>query len=279
MNFNFKKSRPFLTRDCVCTIPSQTELQALRLTFDSIENANSLVGDASNVADWNTFFDLPTYGNPFTSVTIVGNTVQLFGGSGIDLKDSLFGNSGYGPSLLEVNDESGCVISAGYDVFGNDNGDGCLNLIFVYLPECITLGYYCFGGATSLEIANIPKLQTLNGNVFQECSSILSVNFPLLVAVSNAEFPYCNSLTSVNLPILTYVSSNFFTYCTSLATINLPSCTDLGGTVGSNNVFDSITGNTITLTIPAALITNNGGNPDGDIQYLQANNTVTVITV
>lgn len=40
-----------------------------------------------------------------------------------------------------------------------------------------------------------------------------------------------------------------------------------------------ITGKTITLTVPAALMTCNGGNPDGDIAYLQANNTVTVIQV
>jgi hypothetical protein len=44
-------------------------------------------------------------------------------------------------------------------------------------------------------------------------------------------------------------------------------------------VFDGIIGNIITLTVPLALMTCNGGNPDGDIQYLQANNTVTIITV
>jgi len=42
-------------------------------------------------------------------------------------------------------------------------------------------------------------------------------------------------------------------------------------------VFTNIAGQTITLTIPSALMTCNGGNPDGDIQYLQANNTVTII--
>ena len=64
-----------------------------------------------------------------------------------------------------------------------------------------------------------------------------------------------------------------------LTTINLPSCINLGKTVGYDNVFDSILGNTITLTVPSALTTCNSGNPDGDIQYLQANNTVTIVTV
>jgi len=44
-------------------------------------------------------------------------------------------------------------------------------------------------------------------------------------------------------------------------------------------VFNGITGNTITLTVPAALMTCDGGNPDGDIVYLDNNNTLTVIQV
>jgi hypothetical protein len=57
------------------------------------------------------------------------------------------------------------------------------------------------------------------------------------------------------------------------------SCTNLGGTVGNNNVFLGITGKTMTLIVPAALMTCNFGNPDVDIQYLRANNTETIITV
>ena len=88
---------------------------ALRLLFDDIANANILVGDASVVGDWNTFFDLPAYGNPFTSVTIVGNEVQLFGGSNIEIKSQLF--SGY-EHLLEVNDD-GALIVIGVGAFGS----------------------------------------------------------------------------------------------------------------------------------------------------------------
>ena len=50
-------------------------------------------------------------------------------------------------------------------------------------------------------------------------------------------------------------------------------------TVRLSGVFTGITSNNITLTVPSALMTCNAGNPDGDIQYLQSNNTVTVITV
>jgi hypothetical protein len=87
-------------------------------------------------------------------------------------------------------------------------------------------------------------------------------------------------IETFNLPSLTIVGNGCFFQCVSVITINLPSCTDLGKTVGDNAVFDLINlGNTITLTVPSALMTCNSGNPDGDIQYLQANNTVIIITV
>jgi lipoprotein signal peptidase len=46
-----------------------------------------------------------------------------------------------------------------------------------------------------------------------------------------------------------------------------------------DSMFYGITGKAvILLTIPAALMTNNEGGPDGDIAYLQANNTLVTIT-
>lgn len=50
-------------------------------------------------------------------------------------------------------------------------------------------------------------------------------------------------------------------------------------TTGDDNQFLDIVGLTISLTIPEALMTVNAGNPDGDIQVLQANNTVNITTV
>jgi hypothetical protein len=66
------------------------------LGWDDIANADLLVGDASDVADWNTFFDLPTNGTPFALVIVTGNTVNLYGGYNINLKANLF------PSLSNI---------------------------------------------------------------------------------------------------------------------------------------------------------------------------------
>jgi hypothetical protein len=192
---------------------NEAPILALRLLFSNISEVDAIVGDSSNVADWNTYFDLPTYGSPFTSVEVVGDEVRLFGGSNIIIKEMLFDQNDYlGTFLLEVDDAAGCVIELEYDAFGQDNFNGCTNLTSVSFPSVTTIGMYVF---------------------------------------------------------------NF----TNLSSINLSSCTNLGGTVGDDFVFSNINGNTITLTVPSALMTINSGSPDGDIQDLQANNTVTVVTV
>lgn len=286
-----------------CSGGSQTP-QALRLTFDSIANANTLVGDASNVADWNTFFDLPNLGTAFTSVTIAGNEVQLFGGANIKVKPGLmyYNNT----ILISVVDEAGCITSVGGDAFSYNQNLTTLNLpacTIVYdhydspntddssglgslyaltsvnMPSLVTIEGYTFQEAYALESLYLPSLVTAGDGCFSSCTSLINVNLPNLETAGYASFYDCTSLTTINLPNIISVGIFFCGLCPSLTTISIPSCTDLGGTVGDDNVFDSIIGNTITLTVPSALMTNNGGNPDGDIQELQANNTVTIVTV
>jgi len=227
---------------------------ALRLLFDDI--ANVPVADATSVADWNTFFDLPTNGSPFTSVVIVGNEVQLIGGSGITLRDYLFDYDG-NTHLLEINDDAQSIVAIGTWCFGGWDFAACNNLTSLVLPALLTIQESGIQDTTALINVYAPLLQTIGMSVFYNCPSLINVNFPSLLSIGD---------------------SCFFN-CTSLTTISIPSCTALGSTTGNDGVFNSISGNTITLTVPSALMTCNSGNPDGDIQYLQANNTVTVITV
>lgn len=86
-----------------------------------------------------------------------------------------------------------------------------------------------------------------------------------------------NVTTTFYLPGVITVGDNAFQINLALSTIYLPKCTNIGTTTGYDYVFQSLAGNIITLTIPAALMTCNGGNPDGDIADLQANNTVTIV--
>ena len=236
------------TSSSTTTTTTTSAPQPLILTFDNISNANLLVGDASDVSDWNTFFDLPIYGNPFTSVTIVSDSVHLYGGSNIIVKDGLFSDN---YDIIKVLDYAGSMIEVEYEGFF-----AMYSLIEVNLPSVTILATSVFSENEELAIISIPNLVTAGGGVFTDCS------------FSVADFP-----------LLTYIGSTCFTSCVNLQTINLPLCTNLGGTVGNNFMFYNINGNPITLTVPSALMTCNSGNPDGDIQYLQANNTVTIITV
>ena len=190
-----------------CCNPSPAP-PSLKLVFDSIESANNIVGDAYNLSDWNTFFDLPTNGNSFTSIIVMGSEIQLFGGSNISIKNDLFYDTGsYNNFLLQIIDNGGCIVEVG-----------------------------------------------------------------------NFSFYYCTQLNTVILPAAISIGIGCFEACFALTIISLNSCTNLGPTVGNNTVFYDIVGNTISLTIPSALMTCDGGLPDGDIQYLQANNIVTIIT-
>jgi hypothetical protein len=185
----------------------------LKLTWDNIVNIP--VADASSVSDWNTFFDLPTFGNPFTSVVVIGNEVDLIGGSNITLKNFLFERVRIQPAMLTtITDTLGMITHIGIAVFDEKSwGSGFVSGIFA---GALTCGNYCFNE------------------------------------------------------------------CKKLSVVSIPSLLNLGTTTGDDGVFIDvgISGSqNITLTIPAALMTCNGGNPDGDIQYLQANNTVTIVQV
>jgi hypothetical protein len=244
----------------LCCNPTPPSNLPLRLTFDSIENANLLVGDSSSVNDWNTFFDLPNLGTSFTSVVIVGNEVQLFGGANIKVKPALMYDYNYNTFLISIIDNANCITSVGGDAFSY-----CYGLTTVNLPACTIIygledsPYEQYGG-------------------FGNCENLTNVLLPNLIIAGSFSFSECFELSNINFPLLNNIDEACFDQCTSITIINIPSCTNLGGTVENNLVFN-FTGNTITATFNSVLATNNSGNPDGDIQYLQSNNTVTITYV
>lgn len=206
---------------------------ALKLTYDDIVNVP--VESATSLANWNNFFDLPFNGGEFTSVVVNGNTVELYGGAGITLSDNLFDDeAGSGTHLIKFEDEAGCIIHAGYDVFGDDYYSGCKNVTVLTIPNLLTAGISCF-----------------------QAMKVDSFSFPDCTTFGNRCFTGCNDATSYN----------------------LSGCLYLGEDTGNNSVFLGNPGRTLSLTIPSALMTCHTGDPDGDIQYLQANNTVTIVTV
>jgi len=201
------------------------------------------------VANWNNVFNLPSWSTPFTSVTVVGATFTLEGGKNIVVPENfLTQNTG----LISVADD-GCVVYVRANAFS-----------------------YC----TALTTVDLPNANVIGLNAFEYSDLLSNVNLPSAVSVGELAFSQCTSLTTVELPSAIKIGYGAFADCAALTSIELPACTNLGGSTADDAVFDRISGNTITLTVPSALMTADArGNPDGDIAYLQDNNTVTVVTV
>lgn len=257
--------------------------------------------------------DIVYRGLPFTSLVIDGENVYLRGGKDITLKDSLFFEN---IKIKSITDEAYCITSTETQAFGGchnligvslpllktagegcfvdcdsmpsfnqlpslvNAGDGCFenctSSVSFDLPLLQSAGDSCFQACTSATSFNLPSLQTAGISCFIGCSSSLSFNFPLLQSAAENCFVSCSVATSFNFPSLEIIGDSCFDNCLSATLFNLPSVTNLGLSVEDNAVFNKISNNVISLTIPSALMTCWDGDPDGDIQYLVENNTVTI---
>jgi hypothetical protein len=278
----FYTDNPPAEYEPIIIIPDPPIEDALELTFDDIDNVP--VADAESVSDWNTFFDLPTNGTAFTSVVVDGDIVKLYGGANIHIKDDLFYDGiNFYSALLSVVDNAGCVISAGNSSFRLC--DACTLYDF---PNLTTLGDSTFALNYGVDVEFLfPKLTTMGDYVFTEVSlKTTPFNFPLLHTAGFGCFVYCEKISSWSFPSLVNVPDGFFydivnSIPAPSISFDLSNITSLGSTVGDDSVFLCATANynTLTVTIPASFMTNNSGNPDGDIQYLLDNQSVTIVTV
>jgi hypothetical protein len=217
---------------------------------------NAILFDYNDLALWNS-----NYAWDFTtiSVNVATNEIQLSGGTvgGLtvpafvffgDTNITDFYDSGGYFTTIEANAFQGCVSLIGTDGFSN----------------CTLIQEYAFEGCTSYSasfgVGSFENVVTIELYAF---ANILSIALP-------ATF---NSLTTIG--------QNAFNFAVIPdGDFLFPVLTDLGGTVGDDRVFDGWIGAAaMNLTIPAALMTIDAGAPDGDIQYLQANNTVNITTV
>jgi len=239
---------------------------------------------------WGTSTDLRVYWIANAGQTQIGDIgltyninsiVKLYGGSNITVPDSLFSTDydGYG-HLISIVDDVSCIVAAGYNSFGDYDVDTNATILeTAILPALVTAGNQCFWWCPSLNTVNFNSLVTAGNGCFDYQCGLSNLNFPLLTNVDNGCFNRNPNLISVNFPNVTNIGDSCFNDCPSLNSIYLPKCTSLGTTIGDDNVFFVIVDLSINLTIPAALMTCNSGQPDGDIQYLIANNTVTIVTI
>lgn len=143
----------------------------LILTYDDVLNAP--VANPADVSQWNTLFNLPADGNPFTSVLISGTqTIVLIGGGNISCTSF---NFGFDTNILSINDTVGCV----------------------------TGGMIPCNGCTSLVSANYPAATAAPKGAFDNCTQFTSLNAPSCIFVASLSFNNCTALQSVNIPACT----------------------------------------------------------------------------
>ena len=236
-----------------------------KLTFDDI--ANVPVTDATSVSDWNTFFDLPTYGTPFTSVDVIGNEVTLSGGSGITLKGGIFSDSSCATSLLKLED-LGCIIDIEceeiiledpsyshtirspflhyYETIPGEPEifNVCSNLTEVIFTSVTNIGTYAFGGCSSLSSITIPNTAISIGDSAFFGTALTSVVIPdSVTSIGDVAFQACEYLTSITLSNnITSIGPQTFDGCSSLLSIVIPdSVTSIGDMAFSGTALTEIT--------------------------------------
>lgn len=150
---------------------------------------------------------------------------------------------------------------------------GCTSVDSFSFPSATTTGNASFFGCTALVSANLPLATSIASQSFEGCTSLTTATISSVLTIGAYGFRNCSSLISLDANTATAIGANTFDGCTAMTSLILSSCSDLGGSSGDNGVFNGITGNTFTLVILGATA------GDGDVVTLQANNTVTLITV
>jgi hypothetical protein len=284
------------TENCGVISPIVSNLDALRFGYlfrdeqSFIENyTEAFVVDGQTntdptlVATWNEYFNLPTNGTPFTDVYITtysGPFVELIliGGSNISLTTP----DGQRREVLRkylyyILDDGGSVVSVEFNTYSS-----CQQLSNVNLPACLEIKTKGFIDTPKLQIINAPNLLQIGEQAFQETSSLSYVYFPLVTDVGNNAFE-ASAVGVVNISSATTVGDEAFKKCGNLSSLDASSLINLGvtNTCASNkfnNVFEGINNNKITIKIPVALTTCNGGFNQKDLQKLINDNVVTIIT-
>jgi hypothetical protein len=170
------------------------------------------ITDPTDVATWNSFFGLPAYGTPFTSVNVSGTNllvIDLFGGDGITLKESLF----FASSIIKFEDLTGCVTGLETAISSNGSFYACSNLIKVALPALISLGSNTFQSCINISEMEFNSLEYVNIDCCSGSATFIGINGnTILVTVPLAISTCCSG--NMDNTLVSLISSNavYFTY-------------------------------------------------------------------
>jgi hypothetical protein len=109
---------------------------------------------------------------------------------------------------------------------------------------------------------------------FQD-NQIEKVYLPIATTLTTGVFQSNTTLTHVYIPECLFITiGSEFDNC-NIQYFNAPIIQQIGQTTGFDNVFQGNTGNNVTVIVPLIHQTSNAGGLEGDLAYLDDNNTVT----
>lgn len=265
---------------------------ALILTFDSASSVTAIVTNPNSVSDWNTFFNLPTNGTPFTSVQLTdqvplyqyvtdqypqdyGYQVKLYGGKNMTISAGRFQNY---RKLRKLIDNGSTVVRVGTNAFRQNNqfwytgASDLYGMMEISLPACTFLETFAFFGNFECHILNMPQVQFLGGawvlgsnmaweftyspprpNYSQFIDQIVSLPNVISIA-STAVLGNAFQVRSFNLPKQTFIQTFTFAIAGWSNTINIPEATGL-----NPQTFWSLANYPIKVNMPKMV--NLGGSP------------------
>ena len=246
----------------------------LRMLFGDV--AGAPVVDPTDVSQWNTFFDLPTNGAVFTSVSVTGDEVILFGGGAMTIRAQAFELDTH---LLEIYDEGNVVVEILNSAFA-------LSVITdATFDSAITVGvaeeqgaFMASANLVNISLANATTfLNYVGSGTFGACTSVVNLSLPSALLLPRYFMFGATSLETFNAPLATDLGSSGMKNCTSATLINIPLCVNLGANPADASVFDGCTNPALVLNIAAVNATNNAGGVHASIAALLiANPTATV---
>lgn len=283
----------FTFRNCEY-IMDQVVAPGLPLILEFTDISNEPIVDPEDAEEWNSFFSFIT---TFQFATVDGNSVSLYGSDQFDLPGAIFaGNT----NIIGVDDQGGYITFIEGSAFFQAS-----SLVYYYATnDLIRVGDQAFFECTSLNDLQINPIE-VNASAFGGCTSLIingaGPNFAWPRLEIAGDFCFGNvGAVIANYPSLLIVPAGLNSSCTSLEVFSAPIATDFGliggisnalqgtsslnlvnvplallGDSGDNSIW-SQTGTTITVNCAAANETSDGGNPDGDLVWLAANNTATI---
>jgi len=152
------------------------------------------------------------------------------------------------------------------------------------------VGYTINNSFFGTTIKNVTTSATIVGNnVFRGCSVLESFIGNNITDTGTGFLSNNPSLTNVSYDSIINMGREFLANSPNINNFNFTNVNNFGAleeispgivtSAGTSNSFLNITGKTITLTAKSIHQTSNGGNLEGDLQYLADNNTVTFIWV